>query len=168
MEATDSVLSSIEWINAGGIFLILTGVALLILEFAVPSFGLFGFAGVSAILIGVVQLHQTGYIEEMPVSASALSFLAGLGVLLSVLGGWYTYRLYKKRVTTGTEAMIGQEVTIINWRDNKGRVMIFGENWQAYSDENLTLSKNDIATISKVENLKIKLIQKPSKENGAS
>jgi len=66
MEA-EAILASSDWVIAGGVFLILIGVSFLIIEFFVPSFGLFGFAGVVAVLIGVIQLHQAGYIENLPV-----------------------------------------------------------------------------------------------------
>ena len=45
---TETVLNSAEWVNAGGLFLILIGISFLIAEFFIPSFGMFGFSGVSA------------------------------------------------------------------------------------------------------------------------
>lgn len=156
----DAILSSSEWISAGGILLVLVGISFLVLEFFLPSFGLFGFAGVASILIGIVQLHQSGHIEEMPISVDALIGIAILGIFLSIAGGWYSWKLYQKRNTTGTEAMIGETARITSWKDKTGHIMIQGESWQAYSDETLSLKKGDEVIVSMIDGLKIKIIKK--------
>ena len=155
---TEAILQSQDWISAGGLWLVLIGISFLILEFFVPSFGLFGFAGVSSILIGVVQLHQTGYIEEMPISIEALIIISIIGLLLSAAGGIYSYKLYKKKATTGVEAMLGQTATIVDWKGTTGRIHILGETWQAYADKSYKLKKDDEVLVSKIEGLKIKII----------
>ncbi|MEM8833569.1 MAG: NfeD family protein [Pseudomonadota bacterium] len=154
----ESVLSSSDWISAGGIALVLLGIALLIVEVFLPAFGLFGFAGVSIILIGVVQLHQTGYIEEMPVSVEVIIMLAILSIALAIAGGIYTYRLYRKKMTTGIEGMIGESAKILNWSGKEGRIFVQGENWQAYSDEAHKLDKDDEVYVAKVSDMKVKII----------
>lgn len=157
---TEVVLASSDWVSAGGIALILIGIAFFILEIFLPSFGLFGFAGAAAILIGVVQLHQTGYIENMPISIEAIIAIALLFLLLSIIGGVIAFRMFRKQMTTGIEGMVGDTGRIIDWNDKSGHVFIQGENWQAYSDEPWKLNKNDAVFISKVENLKVKIIPK--------
>ncbi len=160
----EAILASQSWINAGGMILLTIGVCLLILEFFLPSFGLFGFSGAAAILIGVVQLHQTGYIEEMPISINALIILSLIGFALAALGGWYSFRLYQKKNTTGVEAMIGNEASILHWKGTKGKVHYEGEDWQAYSDEAYTLKRDDKVLISKIDGLRIKISYTHSNE----
>lgn len=156
---TETVLNSAEWVNAGGLFLILIGISFLIAEFFIPSFGMFGFSGVSAIIIGIIQLHQTGYLTELPISINGMIALATFGISLSILGGYYSYKLYRKKVTTGAEAMIGEEVTVKVWNKNKGKVHIQGEDWKAYSDEELDIEEGDTAIISYIDGLSIKIIK---------
>lgn len=156
---TEAILSSSEWISAGGILLVLVGISFLVLEFFLPSFGLFGFAGVASILIGIVQLHQSGHIEKMPISVDALIVIAIIGIFLSIAGGWYSWKLYRKRMTTGTESMIGETARVTSWKDKTGHIMIQGESWQAYSDNTLSLKKNDEVIISMINGLKIKVIK---------
>lgn len=160
----EAILASEAWVNSGGMILLTIGAAFIVLEFFLPSFGLFGFAGASSILIGVVQLHQTGYIENMPVSINTLIIMAVIGLLLAVAGGFYTYTLYQKKNTTGVEAMLGQEATIISWSNKKGSVHIQGENWQAYSDDAYTLNKGDKVLVSRIDGLKIKITYTTSDE----
>ena len=153
----EAILASQSWVNAGGMILLTVGISLLILEFFLPSFGLFGFAGAGAILIGVVQLHQTGYIEEMPISINALIILALLGFVLAALGGYYSFKIYQKKNTTGAEAMIGQEVRVRSWKGMQGKIHFEGEDWQAYSDENYNLKRDDKVFISKIDGLRLKI-----------
>lgn len=155
---TEAILTSADWVNAGGLYLILIGVALLVAEFFIPSFGLLGFAGVTAGLIGVIQLYQTGYIKDLPVSMSVMITMICIGVALSILGGWYSWHLYRKKNTTGTESMVGETARVIKWKDQEGRIHIQGEDWQAYSDQKLDLKKDDVVVVAKVKNLKIKII----------
>ena len=157
---TEALLASSDWVSAGGLFLILIGISFLIAEFFIPSFGLFGFAGIAAVLIGIIQLHQTGYIEELPVSINVIITGIIIGVGLSAFGGWYSWKLYKQKNTTGAESMIGETAKILSWKGKEGRVHVQGEDWQAYSDDKLTLKKDDEVIVSKVDELKIKIISK--------
>lgn len=154
----EDILANSEWVSAGGLFLILIGISFLIAEFFIPSFGLFGFAGVAGVLIGIIQLHQTGYIENLPVDVNIIIGFISLGIALSALGGWYSWHLYKKKNTTGVESMIGEIARVLSWKDKEGRIHIQGEDWPAYSDEKLILKKDDKVHISKVDGLKIKII----------
>ena len=154
------VFAGIEWIHAGGIILCTLGVALLIAEIFVPAFGLFGLAGLAAVLVGVVQLHLTGYIVELPIAVGWLIFFAVLALAAAIAGGLYTYKLYKKKMQTGIEGMVGDTGRVIEWDGQKGRIFVQGENWEAYSEEPLTMQKDDRVTIAKVEGMKVKVIPK--------
>ncbi len=157
------ILAGDQWINAGGFILIAIGIAILFFELFLPSFGLFGFAGATAILIGIIQLHLTGYIEEMPISLTALIIMAVIGFILAGTGGYFSFKLYQKQNVTGVEAMIGAEATVIYWKDKEGKIRIMGEEWQAYSDDKHLLIKGDIVLVSKVDGLKIKISYTDSK-----
>lgn len=153
----DTLLASNEWIKVGGYTLATIGISLLIIEIFVPSFGLFGFAGVAALIIGIVQLHQIGAITQLPINGETLIILAFLGVALSIAGGVYSFRLMTKKVTTGTEAMIRESASVIEWKGKSGRIHIKGESWKAFSDTSLKLQKEDTVKIISVHNLKIKI-----------
>lgn len=152
------ILAGDQWISAGGFILIILGISIVLVEFFMPSFGLFGFAGATAIIIGIIQLYLTGYITEMPVSLEVLIAMAVIGVLLASAGGYLTFRLYQKQAVTGVEAMIGAEARIIGWHEKQGRVRIMGESWQAYSDSAYSLKRGDTVLVSKVDGLKIKIV----------
>jgi len=108
-------------------------------------------------LVGIIQLHQTGYIEHLPISVNALVIMALIVFALAAVGGYFTFKLYQKRNTTGVEAMLGEAATIISWSSKKGRVSIDGEQWQAYADDTYDLRSGDKVLVSKIDGLKIKI-----------
>lgn len=155
----EAFFSGMEWIVAGGYALIMIGIAFLILEFFLPSFGVFGFSGAASILIGVVQLYQAGRIDEMPISPTMLVIFAVIGSILAFIGGLYGYFVNQQKNTTGVEAMVGTTARVLTWKSKTGRVNIHGEDWQAYSDKAITLKQNDIVTVLEINDLKIKITE---------
>lgn len=54
--------------------------------------------------------------------------------------------------------MLDKEAVVIEWEENKGRVKIYEEIWNAYSDENLSV--DDAVIITNIEGLKLKVKKK--------
>ncbi len=156
---TDTLIQSQSWITAGALILILIGISLFVIELFLPSYGLFGFAGVTALLIGAIQIHQTGaFGEDFFISERMLSNMIGIGAIMTAWGAHLTYKLHKKRSTTGVEAMIGEVAWVIVWRGKRGRVYIKGEDWAAFSEEAHDFKRSTQAIIEAVEGLKIKVV----------
>ena len=152
-----SLFDSVGWVNAGGLFLLCVGIGFIIAEFFLPAFGLFGFSGVAALIIGAVILDQTGYITAFDMSMPLMLSLAGIGILLSGLGGWLTWRLYRRPITTGPESLVGEPAEIIEWDGKSGRVRVQGDVWQAYADDTFTNTPETNTFVCRVEKLKLKI-----------
>ena len=163
----DLFLQSDSWIIAGALILFCLGLSLFVIEFFLPSYGLFGFAGVTAILIGAIQIHQTGaFGEDFFISHRMLSNMIGIGLILTAWGAYLTRKLHKKQNTTGVEAMIGQEAWIMVWRGKRGRVWISGEEWAAITNvERPNFKRGDKMIIKAVEGLKLNIYPAPLSEN---
>ncbi len=54
--------------------------------------------------------------------------------------------------------MLDKEARVIDWENGIGRVKIYEEIWNAYSDESLLV--NDIVIITNIEGLKLKVKKK--------
>lgn len=154
-----ALLQDTSWITAGALILFCVGISLIIAEFFLPSYGLFGFAGVTALLVGAIQIHQTGVFgEDFFISQRMLSNMIGVGAVMTAWGAHLTLKLRKKRNTTGVEAMIGEIAWVMAWRGTRGRVHIQGEDWAAYTDvKDNSFKRGDKSTIEAVEGLKIKI-----------
>ena len=120
-------------INYAGAGLILLGLALLVSEVFVPSFGALGIGGVVSFVIGSVMLIDTdvpGY-GISPWVIGSVATGAGAVMLLIVA---VVIRSRVQPMASGRESMPGQTGTVIEWLDGEGRIRFQGEVWHARSD----------------------------------
>lgn len=115
-----------------GIALILLGLALMIAEAFVPSFGVLGIGGVVAFLLGSTlsfDVEIPGFQLAWPVViATALTSL-----LFTVLVIRVAMRSRKRKVVTGRRGLIGKPGEVLDWADGHGHVFADGERWSAAS-----------------------------------
>lgn len=124
-------------VNYVGLALILLGVALMVSETFVPSFGALGIGGVAAFVVGSVMLMDTdvpGFQIYLPLIVSIAAASAGLFLFVIVM----LMRSRRKAVVSGPEDMIGSGGEVISWSGGEGRVRTHGEVWQARSANTLS------------------------------
>jgi membrane-bound serine protease (ClpP class) len=117
-------------IDYAGLALILLGLALLVAEAFVPSFGVLGIGGLVAFVAGSVMLLDTdvpGYGIPWYLVGSIAAVAAGfLLVTMTML-----VRLRRRAVVSGVEQMLDSTGSVVDWEDGRGRVRVQGEIWQA-------------------------------------
>lgn len=143
-------------INLSGLLLILIGVALLILEVYVTTFGVFGIGGVIAFVLGSLFLINTG---ETNLTINR-GIIAGAAVVLSaaILGlGFLVIRDRRGAATTGREGLIGMigEVRDAIAPGAPGHLFVHGEIWRAISSE--PLAPGTRAEVTEVRGLELKV-----------
>ncbi len=117
-------------INYAGLGLIILGMILLVAESFLPSFGILGFGGVIAFVIGSVMLIDTevpGF-GVSPYFMGAVALLAGGATLLIATK---MYRLRHQPVRTGSDEMVGSPGKVLDWSGDRGEIRVQGEIWQA-------------------------------------
>jgi membrane-bound serine protease (ClpP class) len=120
-------------VNTAGLLLILLGIALLILELKMPSFGALGIGGVVALVFGSVMAMR----DAPGVQVSLASIIpAALVLAAAILGlGRLALTSHRRPPQTGAEGMIGEvgrsRTTLT--ADEPGQVDVHGEIWQAIS-----------------------------------
>lgn len=119
-------------VNYVGVLLIVLGVALMATELMMPSFGALGIGGLVALVAGSLLLFDTevpgfGVPGRLILGVGMASGLAFLAVLYLAL------RARHRPVTTGVHEMIGQVAEAVSDFDERGRVRVRGEIWQARS-----------------------------------
>ncbi len=123
-------------INYAGLGLIILGVGLLVAESFIPSFGILGFGGVVAFVVGSIMLIDTevpGF-GVSPYFMGAVALLAGVGTLIVATK---MYNLRHKVALTGTEELVGSPGKVIGWSGTTGEVRVQGEVWQARAERPL-------------------------------
>ena len=124
-------------IDATGLLLIVFGLALLILELKVPSFGVLGIGGIVALVIGSIM--ATSAVPGVRIHLSTI-IPAALLLAAGVLGlGRLALQAQRRPPQTGVDAMIGEigRTRTPVAPDMPGQIDARGEIWRAISREAL-------------------------------
>ncbi len=138
-------------VNYAGLGLIMLGLAFMIAEVFMPSFGLVGIGGVIAFMIGSVMLIDTdvlGYgvpwFVIVPVgiaSALFIFFVAGMAL-----------KARQRPVVSGLEELIGSLGEVLEDFDGKdGWALVHGENWRIRSRQ--PLSRGQKVRVARIDGL---------------
>jgi membrane-bound serine protease (ClpP class) len=117
-------------VNYAGLGLMLLGLALLVAEAFVPSFGVLGIGGIAAFVIGSVILLDTG-VPGFEIARSLIVGMALAGALLALLIATYFARSRRRPVVTGAEQLLDECAIAMRDFDRTGPVRVRGEIWNA-------------------------------------
>ena len=146
-------------INYTGLLLIGLGMALLIAEMFLPSFGILGVSGIAAFVLGSLFLFDTPD-AEMAVDRGII-FAASLAVgLFMLIAGSLTVRAWRRPVASGIEALRGEIGEVRTRLAPRGRVWVHGENWTAESDGEIEVGQK--VQIVDINHLVLRVRRAPS------
>jgi membrane-bound serine protease (ClpP class) len=117
-------------VNYAGLALILLGLALVVAEAFVPSFGALGIGGIAAFVIGSIILLDTG-VPGFEIARSLIVGMALAGALVALLIATYFARSRRRPVVTGTEQLLDELGTAMSDFERTGPVRVRGEIWNA-------------------------------------
>jgi membrane-bound serine protease (ClpP class) len=116
--------------NYAGLILILLGIALLIGEAFMPSFGILGIGGVISLALGSFLLFDTPNSDltiDRSIIFTAVATMATLVLAISYL----VFRSQKAKPTLGMEGLIGEIGEVRAKLSPSGKVFVHGEYWNA-------------------------------------
>ncbi|UOF01756.1 NfeD family protein [Bdellovibrio reynosensis] len=125
----------------GGLALILLGIAFLILEIFVPSFGALGVGGLIAVFMGslfLFDMETTGYSLPLPLIISVVGVLAALFLGIGYLAV-RTIRLKARDWDVDLAEAMG-EVVSVESNGHRGQIIIMGETWKFVSEDSLQVA----------------------------
>ena len=117
-------------INYVGLTLILLGVAFMIIEVYVSSFGVLGLGGVIAFILGSILLFDI-HEPQYRVALALILVMSALTLLFFLLLLNLAIRSHKKEVVTGKEGLIGREGIVLSIMNRQIVVRILDEAWEA-------------------------------------
>ncbi|MFQ5779230.1 MAG: nodulation protein NfeD [Nitrospiria bacterium] len=141
-------------INYAGLLLILLAIVLFIAELLVPSFGILGIGGVTALLIGSLMLIDTD-IPSLRVSPQVILTSTSMAALFFFLILRAAWRSQRSRTETGVERLVGKIGVAQADLSPSGPFRLQGEIWQAESEE--TIRAGEEAEVIEVVGLKLKI-----------
>lgn len=148
-------------ISYAGAALLLLGMAMMLAEAFLPSFGVIGIGGIAAFVLGSLMLFRgqaPGFELSWSVVIAAAAISAGFLMLVVTL----VWRAHRRTVATGDTLLIGRAAQVLHWENDEGEVQVSGERWRATSAaplapgqrvrvvdrRNLTLSVEPEASVS--------------------
>lgn len=150
-------------VNYAGLALILLGLAFMIAEAFLPSFGVFGIGGIAAFVTGAVILIDTelpGYGIPLALIASvavisALTFAAIAGVAL---------KTRRRPVVGGNADLTGLIAEVVEVSSGRTWVHVNGETWQAAS--NASLQRGQKVRVVSRKGLMLEVVPAANNERG--
>jgi len=123
-------------INYAGLALIALGIALLVAEAFLPSFGVVGVGGAISLAIGSLLLFDTQN-SDLVVGRSIIFAAVGTLTAYMFFIGYLVLRTQKRRQTMGMEGMVGEIGEARTALNPTGRVFVHGEQWSAEGEEEI-------------------------------
>lgn len=124
-------------VNAGGILILLLAVLFFVLDVKAPTHGALTLGGILALLVGSYLLFPPWRPVALPGSPKAaispVEILAMSAVLAAFFAGVVRFgvRARSRRITAGSEALIGRFGTSLSALNPTGIVRLDGEDWSA-------------------------------------
>lgn len=120
-------------VNYAGLALILLGMAFMVAEAFLPSFGVLGLGGIAAFVAGALILIDT----ELPGYGIPVTLIASVAVvsalLLTVVAG-IALKTRRRAVVGGPSDLIGSVADVLEATQNDGWVRLRGETWRVTSN----------------------------------
>jgi len=138
-------------INYTGLALIVLGLALVIAEIFVTSFGILGIGGIVSLILGSFILFDTPG-EALPLNRGIVFTAATtLGAVILSLG-YLVIRSQRGKPALEKAGLIGETGEVIARIAPQGKIRVHGEIWNAESEEPLEVGEK--AVIHKIEGLR--------------
>lgn len=127
-------------INLSGLGLLFLGIALLVAELFVPSFGILGVGGFLSFVLGSLYLFEApggGFEVDRGVIGGAA---AAVGAIMLVMGT-LVVRSFGRRSVTGAEGLVGQVGQVREAIGPQGQVFVAGESWRARANTEIPVGR---------------------------
>jgi membrane-bound serine protease (ClpP class) len=151
-------------VNYAGLALILLGLAFIVSEAFMPSFGILGIGGVVSFVVGsIILMDGTHRDVSLPFVGGTAGIAAGF--MLWTITRFMTLR--KRHAVSGIEQMSYEKaVALDDFRFEKdvykGNIRLSGERWNAVSEQ--PISKNQQVKVVSVEGLTVRIAGKDSSQ----
>lgn len=119
-------------VNYAGLALIFLGLAFMVAEAFLPSFGVLGLGGIAAFVTGALILIDTD-IPGFGIPRALIGTVAVLGAVLVVSTAGVALKTRRRAVRSGTEQLIGSIAEVLDDTPREGWANVRGETWRVVS-----------------------------------
>ncbi len=149
-------------IRMGALGMILLGIALLIAEMYITSYGVLGIGGILAFILGSLYLMDTN-VPEFQISLSIIIPVATCLAFFVFILGYFIVKSRRRSIQDGYQSLIGLTTDAeSDISSQSGNVFVHGELWSARSLGGTMITKGSKVEIKEIRGLQL-FVQK--KEN---
>lgn len=151
-------------INYAGLLLILLGVAFLVGEAFLPSFGVLGIGGAISLAIGSLLLFDT-QTSDLMVDRSIVFTAVGTLSLVMVILGYLVVQAQRRKPTLGMEGLVGEIGEVKFKLDPIGKIFVHGEYWNAEADREIAVGERVRVVALDGMRLKVRRLSETQQDN---
>jgi membrane-bound serine protease (ClpP class) len=141
-------------LNTSGLTLLVFGIALLVAEAFLPTFGLLGVGGLIAFVIGSLFLFDTAE-TGVAVDRGLVFGVGGTVAVIMLVIATLVLRSQRARVTHGSEGMVGERGVARSRLEPMGTVLVRGEYWTAESAD--VVEDGEPVEVTAVDGLRLRV-----------
>ena len=142
-------------VNYAGLALILLGLAFIVAEAFLPSFGSLGIGGVVALVFGSVILFDPEVAAGYTLPLSFVVTLAASSATVVFFTVWFALKARRRPVVSGHAEIIGTGGTALSDFEREGWAQVRGETWRVVSA--VPLASGQKLRVSGVEGLTLRV-----------
>lgn len=144
-------------INLAGLFLILLGIGLFIIELKTPGFGVLLTGGVISLFLGSLMLFSSSgpYLTTSVSLEIIITFVALTAIFFLVIIN-LAIKALKGKVLTGPQAIVGKVGISKTALSPYGTVLVYGEDWEAEAISE-DIKEGEKVKVVEVDGLKLKV-----------
>ncbi len=151
-------------INYAGLLLILLGIALLVGEAFLPSFGVLGIGGAISLALGSLLLFDTQS-SDLVVDRSIIFTAVGTLSALMLLLGYLVFKSQKRKPTMGMKGLLGEIGEVRAKLNPSGKIFVHGEYWSAEGDGEIAVGEKVRVIGFEGMSLKVKKLSEHQEES---
>jgi membrane-bound serine protease (ClpP class) len=152
-------------VNYAGLGLIALGLAFIVAEAFLPSFGSLGIGGVVALVIGLLILFDPDIAAGYRLPYSFIATFAAASATLTFATVWFALKARRRPVVSGSEDIIGAGGAALADFEREGWAQVRGETWRVVSAA--PLARGERLRVTGIEGLTLR-VEPESKQGGAS
>ncbi|MEO8600084.1 MAG: nodulation protein NfeD [bacterium] len=127
-------------VNYAGLALILLGMAFMVAEAFLPSFGALGLGGIAAFVVGALILIDTD-LPGFGIPIALIAAIAAVSALLLAAMAGIVLKTRRRAVVSGSGDLIGSVAEVVEATQSETWVQLRGENWHVVSDTPLQVAQ---------------------------
>jgi membrane-bound serine protease (ClpP class) len=152
-------------VNYAGLGLIVLGLAFIVAEAFLPSFGSLGIGGLVALVIGLLILFDPDIAAGYRLPVAFIATFAATAATLTFATVWFALKARRRPVVSGSEDIIGASGAALADIEREGWAQVRGETWRVVSAA--PLARGERVRVTGIAGLTLS-VEPESKQGGGS